>query len=310
MKTLQKALNDYLALRRSLGFKLTKNESALRKFVAFLQIQSSEFITTQLALDWAQQPQHTSQAHRAGRLGMVRDFARYLSATDPRTEIPAQGLLPAQPQRAQPYIYSKHEILMLIRHAAELSSVKGMRPHTYSVLFGLLAVTGMRVGEIVALDRHDVDLYNGVLTVRNGKFGKTRLLPVHSSTQQKLRTYAGCRRKLAPPHLTDSFFVSDRGTRLNNNIIQQTFRKISKQIGLRRATDTHGPRIHDLRHTFAVQTLINWYRTGLDPEQKLPLLSVYLGHAKVSDTYWYLSAVPELLGALSTRLDNFLGDLS
>ena len=168
----------------------------------------------------------------------------------------------------------------------------------------------MRVGEIVALDRHDVDLYNGVLTVRNGKFGKTRLLPVHSSTQQKLRTYAGCRRKLAPPHLTDSFFVSDRGTRLNNNIIQHTFRKISKQIGLRRATDTHGPRIHDLRHTFAVQTLINWYRTGLDPEQKLPLLSVYLGHAKVSDTYWYLSAVPELLGALSTRLDNFLGDLS
>ena len=198
MKALLKALDDYLALRRSLGFKLNAHECVLRKFVAFLHTHKSEFVTTQLALDWAQQPQHTSQAHRARRLGMVRDFARYLSATDPRTEIPPQGLLPAQPQRAQPYIYCKNQILMLIQQAANLSSKKGLRPHSYSTLLGLLAVTGMRVGEIVAMNRDDINLSDGVITVRQGKFDKTRLLPLHSSTQQKLRTYARNRDKLVP----------------------------------------------------------------------------------------------------------------
>jgi len=310
MNGLLKALDKYLALRRALGFKLARHEHELRKFVTFLDTQRADFITTDLALSWAQQPQHTTQAHRASRLGMVRDFARYLSASDPRTQIPPQGLLPAQPQRTQPYIYSNKEILGMIREASRLQSTGGLRPYTYSALFGLLAVTGMRIGEIVALDRADVDLKQGVLTVRHSKFNKTRLLPVHISTLRKLKAYARRRDKLMPVRSTECFFISERGVRLTTFTVRATFIKISRRIGLRKATDSHGPRLHDLRHTFAVRTLTNWYRARINPEQRLPLLSAYLGHTKVSDTYWYLSAVPELLGAVSTRLNNYLGDFS
>lgn len=308
MNRLLDELNKYLTLRRGLGFKLRDHESALRKFVAFLQARAAEFVTTPLALEWAQQPQQASQAHRAQRLGMARDFARYLSARDPRTEVPSQDLLPRQVRRAQPYIYSADQILRLVQTAASLEPRDGLRPRTYGALFGLLAVTGMRVGEIVALKDHDVDLSQGLLTVRQSKFNKTRILPLHSSTQEELRTYVRCRDTLAPTRTTDRFFVSPRGTRLNYWIVRSAFIQISRHIGLRAPADRLGPRIHDLRHTFAVRTLTEWHRTGIDPEQRLPLLSAYLGHAKVSDTYWYLTAVPELLGAVSTRLEHFLGD--
>lgn len=308
MNTLTQKLNDYLDMRRALGFKLSKHEPELRKFIAFLHAQAAAFITTELALAWAQQPRHTLPSHRAQRLGMVRDFARYLSASDPRTEVPPQGLLPAQPQRAQPYIFSDEEILALVRGAAALGPTAGLRSHTYATLFGLLAVTGMRIGEILALDRDDVDLQHAVLTVTKGKFNKTRLIPLHESTARKLRAYL--RRRNSSPAKTSAFFVSECGARLNRCAVRRIFIRVSCLIGLREATDSHGPRLHDLRHTFAVRTLINWYRAGLNVEQRLPLLSAYLGHAKISDTYWYLSAVPELLGAVSTRLNNYLGDLS
>ena len=310
MNRLLDELNEYLTLRRGLGFKLRDHESALRKFVAFLQARAAEFVTTHLALEWAQQPQQTSQAHRAHRLGMARDFARYLSARDSRTEVPPQDLLSGQPQRAQPYIYSDDQILRLVQAAAILEPRDGLRPRTYATLFGLLAVTGMRLGEVVALKDDDVDLNQGVLIIRQSKFNKTRILPVHHSTQEKLHTYARCRDKLAPIRTTDRFFVSSRGTGLNVWIVRHAFIGISRHIGLRTHADRRGPRMHDLRHTFAVRTLTDWYRAGVDPEQRLPLLSAYLGHAKVSDTYWYLTAVPELMGAVSVRLEKFLGDLS
>ncbi len=310
MNRLLNELNEYLALRRGLGFKLSAHESALRKFVGFLQARPAEFVTTCLALEWAQQPQYASQAHRARRLGMVRDFARHLSARDPRTEIPPQGLLPGRPQRAQPYIYSDAQILSLLRAASALEPRDGLRPRTYNTLFGLLAVTGMRVGEVLALSDRDVDLGHGLLTVRQGKFSKTRLLPFHSSTQEALRMYAQCRDELVPCRATDRFFDSGRGTGLNKWNVRSAFIRVSRQIGLRAPADRHGPRLHDLRHTFAVRTLTDWHRAGIDPEQRLPLLSTYLGHAKVGDTYWYLAAVPELMGAVSTRLEHFLGDLS
>jgi site-specific recombinase XerD len=310
MNTLTKKLNDYLDMRRALGFKLAKHEAELHKFIAFLDAQATAFITTDLALAWAQQPRHTLPSHRAQRLGMVRDFARYLSASDPRTEVPPQGLLPAQPQRAQPYIYKDEEILALVRGAAALHPTAGLRSHTYSTLFGLLAVTGMRVGEILALDHDDVDLQQGLLTVTKSKFNKTRLVPLHESTMRKLKAYARRRNTLQPPANASAFFVSECGARLDRCAVRHIFIRVSRQIGLRKATDSHGPRLHDLRHTFAVRTLINWYRAGLNVEQRLPLLSAYLGHAKVSDTYWYLSAVPELLGIVSARLNNHLGDLS
>jgi len=310
MNRLLNELNEYLTLRRGLGFKLRDHESALRKFVVFLQARAAKFVTTPLALEWAQQPQQASQAYRAHRLGMARDFARYLSARDPRTEVPPKDLLPGQVRRAQPYIYSAVQILRLVQAAAILEPRDGIRPRTYGALFGLLAVTGMRVGEVVALKDHDVDLNQGVLTVRQSKFNKTRILPIHSSTQKELRTYIRCRDKLVPVRATDRFFVSSRGTGLNNSIIRHAFIHISRHIGLRTPADRIGPRMHDLRHTFAVRTLIDWYRMGIDPEQRLPLLSAYLGHAKVGDTYWYLTAVPELMGVVSVRLEKFLGDLS
>jgi len=311
MKTLRKALDRYLAFRHSLGFKLRDHENALPKFIAFLYAQGAAFITTELALAWAQQPRDTSSAHHAKRLGMVREFARYLSANDTRTEVPPQGLLPAQPQRAQPYIYSPKEIRALIREASRLHPSGGFRSLTYSTLFGVLAVTGMRISEVVGLDRDDVDLEQGVLTVRQSKFNKTRFVPVHVSTHRRLKSYARRRDKLLPVRATDGFFISDRGVRLNPCIVRYTFIRVSRLIGLRKTTDSHGPRLHDLRHTFAVRTLTNWYRSGINPEQRLPLLSAYLGHVKVSDTYWYLTAIPELLGALNTRLEQHLpGGLS
>lgn len=310
MKTLQEALERYLALRRSLGFKLRDHASALPKFIAFLEATRAEFITTELALEWAQEPRQATPAHHARRLCMVRGFARYLQASDPRTEVPPEGLLPGRPQRAQPYIYSNEEVLDLIREASRLQPSGGLRPDTYSTMFGLLAVTGMRVSEVMALDRADVDLRQGVLTVRKSKFNRTRLLPLHHSTQRKLQAYARRRDRMAPVRTSEGFFISDRGVRLKPWMVGHTFVRISQAIGLRKETDRYGPRLHDLRHTFAVRTLTNWYREGINPEQRLPLLAAYLGHVKVSDTYWYLSAVPELLGALSNRLDTFLGDIS
>lgn len=310
MNRLEDELKDYLAMRRGLGFKLRENESALRKFIGFLQTRAAEFVTTPLALEWAQQPQQATQAHRARRLGMARDFARYLSAKDPRTEIPPKDLLPGRYRRPQPHIYSADQLLRLIKGAVRLDPRDSLRPHTYGVLFGLLAVTGMRVGEVIALKNQDIDLVQGLLTVRQSKFNKTRILPIHPSTQEKLNTYARCRDKFVPVRLTDCFFVSRIGSGLNHSIVRHAFIQISRHIGLRGPADRLGPRIHDLRHTFAVRTLTDWYRAGIDPEQRLPLLSAYLGHAKVSDTYWYLSAVPELLGAVNTRLEHFLGDFS
>ena len=310
MKTLHIALNRYLALRRSLGFKLRDHGRALPQFVAFLHEQGAEFITTELALAWAQQPKQVTRAHHAGRLSMVRDFARYRAASDPRTQVPPQGLLPAQPQRTQPHIYTDEDIVGLIRQASRLEPSKALRPSTYATLFGLLAVTGMRVGEALALNRADVDLREGVLAVRKGKFNKTRFIPVHASTRDRLRAYARRRDRLVPVSSVDSFFLSDRGTRVLYNSVSCTFISIACTLGLRESPAIRGPRLHDLRHTFAVKTPISWYRSGINPEQRLPLLSAYLGHVKVSDTYWYLSAVPELLGAVNTRLENILGDIS
>lgn len=243
-------------------------------------------------------------------LNEIRDFARYLSARDPRTQVPPQGLLPGRTRRAQPHIHSDAQILQMVQEAAGLEPRNGLRPSTYGTLLGLLAVTGMRVGEVIAPKDPDVDLRQGLLTVRQSKFNKTRILPVHHSTQEALRAYARVRDKLVPVRATDRFFVSDRGTRLEASVVRRAFLHISRAIGLRTPADRRGPRMHDLRHTFAVRTLADWHRTGVDPEQRLPLLSAYLGHTRVSDTYWYLTAVPELLGAVNTRLEHFLGDPS
>lgn len=309
MNNLQTALDNYLDIRRTLGFKLRDEGSVLPKFIRYLEDHGSSFITTELALRWAIQPKEVQPAHWARRLRMVRIFAQFQSAVDHRTEIPSQGLLPYRYHRRTPYIYNDGEISHLLQAANHLSSAIKLRASTYSTLFGLLAVTGMRVSEPIALDQQDIDLEKRILTIRFTKFGKSRLLPLHPSTVDKLRDYSSLRNSLIATPKSPSFFISEQGTRLTYCSVRWTFVKLSQEIGLRGPGDTHGPRLHDIRHTFAVKTLLKWYQEGVNVESYMPKLSTYLGHTHVNDTYWYISAIPELLRLATLRLDVFPGGM-
>jgi site-specific recombinase XerD len=309
MSDLNTALQEYLTIRRHLGFKLRKEGSLLLKFVRFLQEEGASSITRDLALRWAMQPADAHPSWWAIRLRMVRLFAQYQSAADPRTEVPPQGLLPHKYHRKAPHIYSDEEIKQLTEAAKELPSKNGLRPHTYSTLFGLLAVTGMRMNECISLQRKDVDLTQGILTIVQAKFGKSRLLPLHRSTHRVLQQYECRRNQICPNPQDPNFFLSDSGSRLTDCTVRYTFIKISRQIGLRGPLDNHGPRVHDYRHAFAVRTLLNWYRNGVDVEREMPKLATYLGHTHVDDTYWYLSAIPELMHLAMKRMENLEGGL-
>ncbi len=290
MSKLQAALDEYLAIHRALGFKLRVPGRLLQRFVDFADHQGAAYITSELASEWARQP-----AQWANRLGMVRRFALYCSADDPRTTVPPSDLLPHRYHRPDPYLYSDDEITRLLKAARRLSSATGLRPHTFATLFGLYVATGLRANEPLRLDRDDVDLVNGVLTIRDTKFGKSRYVPLHLSTQRALQRYAEHRDRCCHDLDTPSFFVADRGTRLTEWCVRWTFVKLSHEIGLRGAGDSRGSRLHDLRHRLTIQTLLKWYQRGVDVERHLPELSTYLGHAHVTDTYWYLTATPKLL---------------
>jgi integrase/recombinase XerD len=303
MTSIGKAVEEYLEMRRALGFKLRLAGSMLRDFALHLEHEGALHITTELALRWAKQPAGVQPAQWANRFGVARRFAQYLSASDPLTEIPPQGLLPHRYRRTQPYIYSDAEIGRLLRAARCLPSTTGLRAKSYSTLIGLLAVTGLRISEAVGLDDQDVDLAEGVLTIRRTKFGKSRLVPVHPSTLRALRQYVRMRDRICPPHSPGSFFVSEQGHRLTDCTARWTFNKLSRETGVRAPTARRGPRLHDFRHRLAVKTLVRWYRRGVDVERRLPVLSTYLGHGHVTDTYWYLTAVPELLRLAADRLE-------
>lgn len=307
MSELQTALQEYLSVRRQLGFKLRDEGSILPKFVLFLEQQGASFITRVLALHWAMQPKDVLPARWATRLRMVRLFAQYQSAADPRTEILPQGLLPYYYHRKAPYIYRDEEIKRLLEAAKHLPSKIGLRPYTYYSLFGLLAVTGMRMSESVSLQCKDVDLTQGILTIVQTKFGKSRLLPLHPSAQRALKQYECRRDRICPNPQDPNFFLSESGSRLTGGNVRHTFVKLSRQIGLRGPHASHGPRLHDLRHAFAVRTILNWYREDIDVERQLPKLATYLGHTHVHDTYWYLSAVPELMQLAIKRMEKAEG---
>ena len=303
MSELRTSLKDYLTVRRQLGFKLHDEGNFLPKFIFFVEQEGSSFITRDLALRWAMQPKDSLPAWWAARLRMVRRFAQYLSAVDSRTEVPPQGLLPYRYHRRPPYIYTDEEIKQLIETARQLSSKIGLRPYTYSTLFGLLAVTGMRMRESVNLHCKDVDLKNGILAIHQTKFGKSRQVPIHPSTQHILQQYEWQRNRIYPNPQDPNFFVSDQGKCLMVWSVRRTFVILSRRIGLRGTSDSHGPRLHDLRHGFAVRTILNWYRAGVDVERQIPKLATYLGHTHVNDTYWYVSAVPELMQLAAMRLE-------
>jgi integrase len=300
----RKRVEEYVELRRSLGFKLLDANVGLIRFASFLQQRRAAHITIPLAMEWAQQDKSARPAEWARRLSFVRGFARHWSAHDSQTEIPPSGLLPHRPGRARPYLYSNDEVQKLLQAARQLPSTHGLRGLTYSSLLGLLAVAGLRISEARNLQTEDVDLKEGVLTIRGAKFGKSRLVPIHPSTCKVLSDYASRRDRFLSKRPA-TFFVSGRGTRLDGGEIRRTFYFLSRQIGLRGPSDSHGPRLHDFRHRFAVETLIRWYRSGQDVERRLPVLSTYLGHVHVADTYWYLSACPELMGLAVKRFEDY-----
>jgi integrase len=303
MSPLQAALGEYLSMRRTLGYKLRLKGRLLQRFVEFSDRAGTQFITSDLALKWATLPIHAQPAQWANRLAMVRRFARYCSSTDPRTQIPPPDLLPHRYRRPGPYLYHDKQVTQLLEAARHLPSTIGLRPHTYAMLFGLYAATGLRTNEPLRLDREDADLVNGVLTIRGTKFGKSRYVPLHPSTARALQLYAARRDRLCRSPRSASFFLSDLGTRVTEWSVRRTFVKLSHEIGLRKHGDSRGPRLHDLRHRLAIKTLLGWYRRGVDVERHLPELSTYLGHGHITDTYWYLTATPTLLHYALRRVE-------
>jgi integrase/recombinase XerD len=307
MNTLRQAVQDYIEMRRGLGFKLQEAGRGLIDFAAFLEQNDAPYVTTELALAWAQRPLHAQPSHWASRLGYVRGFARHRAAADPRTQIPPDGLLPFRPKRARPYLYSKEETQRLLSAALGMPCryTRGkLRPWTYYCLFGLLSVSGLRLGEARNLRLSDVDLDTAVLTIRGTKFGKSRLVPMHASTCRVLQDYIERRRQYCVAQAASPYlFTSVLGNRLDPGDIHRTFYALSRQIGLRSATESRGPRLHDMRHVFATNTLVRWYEAEQDPERLLPILSTYLGHVHVADTQWYLSGSPELMKEAMRRLE-------
>ena len=300
MTALEPAVADYLQLRRQLGFGLERPARFLASFSAYARARGATHITTGLAVSWAAQPPGADPSWHAARLSAVRLFARYMQARDPRTEVPPPRLLPGRSRRAEPYLYSPEEITAVMAAAAAIRAP--LRAATYQALTGLLAVTGMRVGEAISLDRPDIDLAEGIVTVRHGKFGKPRQLPLHPSVTQALDGYARLRDQVIARPATAAFFVSLAGTRLIYKNVHHTWLRLARSAGLAPRSARCRPRIHDLRHSFAVTTVISWYRDGGDLAARLPLLSAYLGHTDPDDTYWYLQAAPELLALAAARL--------
>ena len=303
MSELSGHVQDYLRLRRALGFKLERAGHLLPQLVTYLEAAGAATVTSDLAIAWARLPGHTQPNHWAQRLAIARGFARYLRALDPATEVPPPGVFPTRRHRPTPFLWSQRDICRLLESTRALRPA--VRAATYEALFGLLATCGMRVGEAVGLDRDDVDLQAGVITIRHAKFDRPRLVPLHPTVTEALSRYAAERDRLCPRPRARAFFVSSAGTRLDRSGVGKTLRKITTSLGMR--TESVHPRAHDLRHSFAVDTLIRWQRSGLSVDEHIATLSTYLGHVSPADTYWYLSASPELMGLAAGRLHTRFG---
>jgi integrase/recombinase XerD len=303
--SLRHELDRYLTVRRSLGYKLGTTERVLRRFIDFAETEQAQFITTALFLRWQDVFGQAGRQTWAARFDMVRLFAQWLHGLDPAHEPLPRGLIPNRYRRVRPYIFSKIEIAAIIDAAAELPSVYGMRGLTCSTLFGLVAVTGLRISEALDLDIGDVDFDQGVLRIRCGKLGKERLIPLADSVTARLRSYAAERDRLLGVS-PEPFFVNCGGDRLGDCTARYNFAQVCQRIGLRARQQYcrhgRGPRIHDLRHSFAARTIIDWYRTGKDPSREMFKLTTYLGHTAPENTYWYIEAVPELLELASHRV--------
>jgi site-specific recombinase XerD len=306
MSTMHDALSEYLTMRRTFGTQLAWPESSLRKFVDFVEAEGAEFLTTELAVRWTFQSAGVQRATHARRLAIVRAFAVWLQATDARTQIPPQGLLRARHYRPVPHIYSEGEITDLMTAASRLRSALGLRGVTFKTLIGLLNATGLRPGEALRLDVSDVDLVAGVLAIRNSKFGKSRFVPLEQSAITALLDYSRFRDAVLPCRDTSAFLVTERHSRLQGYVARRTFASLCQTVGLRPRLyrrSACGPRLQDIRHTFATRRIVQWYRAGLDVDRLIPRLATYLGHTSAASTYWYIQAVPELLHLATERLE-------
>jgi integrase len=301
---LRQALADYLALRRALGFKLDAVGRILGQFVDWLDEQDAPTPTIDHALTWANLPAGAAQSWRAIRLSAVRGFAIYLHSLDRAVPVPPTDLIRHGPDRATPYLYSPQQITDLLAAAGELRPP--LRAATYQTLIGLLAVAGLRVGEAISLDTGDLDTGQELLTIRETKFGKTRQVPLHTSTIAAVNGYVGLRDRTRPSPICPALLVSITGTRLQHSTVGLTFGRLTRAAGITRRSAACRPRPHDLRHSFSVATVLDWYRNGTDVETMLPYLATYLGHGDPKHTYWYLSAAPELMALAAERLQTHL----
>lgn len=301
MSALSEHVEEYLRARRALGVKLERHGRLLPQLVAYLEAAGASTVTGNLAISWARLPADAHPAHWAARLSVARGFAAYLQTIDPAAEVPPAGVFAVRYQRPEPYVWSPQDICRLLQAAQELQPP--LKAASYQALFGLLAVTGMRIGEAIALQLNDVDLDTGVITIRAeaAKLQRARLVPIHPTTAWALAGYLDARQQLCPQPGSTAFFVSAAGIALDRSAASKTLRQITTTLGLR--TDTVHPRTHDLRHSFAVSTLIRWQRSGIRIDEKIIVLSAYLGHASPAETYYYLTATPELMGLAAQRLD-------
>jgi len=298
-------VDEYLQLRRALGFKLKEDGELLKQLIAYVEAAGATTLSSEVAIAWARLPEGVHPNYWARRLRAARGFASYLQTIDPATEIPPPDVFPVRRQRATPYLFSEQDIGRLLQEARRLS--RPLRAASHEALFGLLAVSGMRVGEAIALTREDVDLDAGLITIRRAKHDRPRLVPLHPTTVEALRRYASERDRLCPEPRSHAFFLSSAGTAVHKTGLGMTFREITTRLGLR--TEAVHPRIHDLRHRFAVQTLIDWQRSGIKIDEHIATLSTYLGHVSPADTYWYLSASPELMELAAERVHDRFGGM-
>lgn len=302
-------VKEYIVYRRSLGFRVSdgKDGGELIGFGRYAdRVKHAGAITTALAITWAKSTGNNAPIHWARRLDLARGFARYRSLFDPDTEIPPPGILgPSRYHRKSPHIYSDPEIGALLKATSAIRPRSGLRPRTYSALFGLLACTGMRVSEALALNNDDVDMNTGLLTVRWSKFGRSRLVPIHRSTVRALLQYQQFRNGYLSAKVADAFFANENGTRLPYYQVQSAFHRLRRKLGWTAEGRARRPRIHDLRHTFAVHCILRWYKEGANVDQKIAALATYLGHVNVTKTYWYLTGVPELMAVVGDRFERF-----
>lgn len=301
-RNLTEALHEYLATRRALGVELYRPGKALESFVRFVEAEGHTTVTTDIATRWATLPVHAQLVTHAARLCIVRGFARYCSAFWPKTEVPPEGLLSCHYQRKPPFIFTEKQIRALLDATGSLRTTCGLRPLTYRTAFGLMSSTGLRISEALALEDADVDLTNRLMLVRNTKFGKTRWVPLHDSTARALGHYQREHNIRLPTRRARNYFTGETGNALSYSAAREAFHHLLREIDLD-TQQARRPRMHDLRHTFIVATVAGWYRRGIDVDARMRALSTYVGHAHVADTYWYMSATPELLRWTARRVE-------